>query len=379
MPETCWILGADVRVDHADMGVLVTRAEGTRLTGPKALAAIESARAPISSTELERLGIDRAVQDYLTRIDVLVPAEPSDVVSSLDGPHSPLDTVAGSRPIDALVGVTAVDANRESACVVAPEAIRASCPALQVESGMLFDPVSHRTLRVPLPLRDFGNLDRRTWLPTLVAGLCRQHRIIVLGGDHTLTWYALAGLAQKVGCFQLVHFDAHSDCSTAVAADHDRLNHASVIRHVLDRLPVRRLIQVGVRAYERHDTDSTWSGSEIVRTISPTSSLQEARLCFEEELDPSLPLAVSVDLDVLDPSLAPDVSHPVPGGMTLPYLTDLLGSLETIQPPIYLDLVEVSASTSTPTTRAAGHVLTSVLLDRHATAAPAGLPGLSRA
>ena len=70
----------------------------------------------------------------------------------------------------------------------------------------------------------------------------------------------------------------------------------------------RRLVQVGIRTLNRHCREQAERyGVEIV----PLAEFTPAAVPVLDG-----PLYISIDLDGIDPSEAPGVSHPEPGGLT---------------------------------------------------------------
>jgi arginase family enzyme len=82
-----------------------------------------------------------------------------------------------------------------------------------------------------------------------------------------------------------------------------------------------RLIQVGLRTLTPHQRDqSTRFGTEVFgadrwRDALPTVANADA------------PVYVSLDIDVLEPMLAPGIAHPEPGGLSVRDVLDVLFAL----------------------------------------------------
>jgi arginase len=128
-----------------------------------------------------------------------------------------------------------------------------------------------------------------------------------LGGDHAVTFPLVAALAIKYGPVNILHFDAHPD----LYADFEGnpRSHASPFARIMEGGHADRLVQVGIRTLTRHCREQAERfGVEILPM---------------ENFDPSQvpvlngPLYISIDLDGIDPSEAPGVAHPEPGGLTV--------------------------------------------------------------
>lgn len=151
---------------------------------------------------------------------------------------------------------------------------------------------------------------------------------IFLGGDHFVTFPAVAGLAAVHGPLNLLHFDAHPDLYDDFEGN--PLSHASPFARIMEAGHARRLVQVGIRTLNRHCREQAERfGVEII----------EMRDFAADRVPlPGPPLYVSIDLDALDPAFAPGVSHHEPGGLSV---RDILAVLHRLRGPIVgADIVE---------------------------------------
>ncbi len=156
--------------------------------------------------------------------------------------------------------------------------------------------------------------DIRHVLERIEAAVARilEHRglPVLLGGEHTVTYGALAALAKKYGRVGVVQFDAHADLRDTY--ENSPWSHACVMRRAVKDLGFP-LVQFGVRALcleevaarEEHNVrffdaarlaDSGMSGVSI-----PADFPEQVYLTF--------------DVDGLDPSVMPATGTPVPGGL----------------------------------------------------------------
>ena len=151
---------------------------------------------------------------------------------------------------------------------------------------------------------------------------------IFLGGDHMVSFPAVAGLAAVHGPLNILHFDAHPDLYDDFEGD--PLSHASPFARIMEAGHASRLVQVGIRTLNRHCRDQAERfGVEIVEM----RHFDVAAVPI-----PDAPLYISIDLDALDPAFAPGVSHHEPGGLSV---RDILGVLHRVAGPIVgADVVE---------------------------------------
>jgi len=171
---------------------------------------------------------------------------------------------------------------------------------------------------------------------------------IILGGDHTITWPNARAVAAVHGDVALIHFDAHADTGE-IAAGGSLLGHGTPMRRLIESGAIagRRFVQIGLRGY--------WPGPETVAWMEE----QEMRTFLMSEivargLDPVVEDAVayaaegadavflSVDIDVVDPGMAPGTGTPEPGGLTSRELLDTLRRLGRDLNVVGADIVEVS-------------------------------------
>jgi agmatinase len=150
----------------------------------------------------------------------------------------------------------------------------------------------------------------------VAAALRLTPRLLVLGGDHAISYPVLRALAARLGRVSLLHFDAHPDLYPEFAGN--RYSHASPMARILEEGLVDRLVQVGIRSYSP-------AQAEMARrhrvTTCPAWELSQAR-----RLRFTSPLYVSIDLDAIDPAFAPGVSHPEPGGLSVRQVLDVLAA-----------------------------------------------------
>ena len=153
---------------------------------------------------------------------------------------------------------------------------------------------------------------------------------ISLGGDHAITYPLVAAIAAKHGPVNILHFDAHPD----LYADFEGnpRSHASPFARIMEKGHATRLVQVGIRTLTRHCREQADRfGVEII----PMASFNPDAVRVLEG-----PLYISIDLDGIDPSEAPGVAHPEPGGLTLREVQAVLS--KQTSPIVGADIVELN-------------------------------------
>jgi agmatinase len=170
------------------------------------------------------------------------------------------------------------------------------------------------------------------------------HRVIVLGGDHTVALPMLRSLHRIHGPVSLVHFDAHLDTwDTYFDAP---VTHGTIFRRAFEEglLIEDHSIHIGIRGplYGKPDlADDQRFGFRTIRS-SDLSSLGLAGVIQAiETRTAGHPVYLSIDIDVLDPAFAPGTGTPEMGGFTSRELLEVLRGLRTLN-LVGADVVEVS-------------------------------------
>lgn len=172
---------------------------------------------------------------------------------------------------------------------------------------------------------------------------------IILGGDHSITWPAATAVAEvrQPASIGIVHFDAHADTAPE---DWGVLGgHGTPMRRLIESGAVagRNFVQVGLRGYWPPVDVFEWMKAQGMRVHFMTE-IEERGLdavvdtAIAEALDGPDVIYISVDIDVLDPGVAPGTGTPEPGGL-LP--RELLRAVRRIVAAVEiagLDIVEVS-------------------------------------
>ena len=155
-------------------------------------------------------------------------------------------------------------------------------------------------------------------------------RPLVLGGDHSITYPILRAYAGHGKPPSIIHFDAHGDLYDVFEAD--RYSHACPFARVMEERLASRLIQVGVRTMTAHQRDQVAKFG--VEPFGPARWRDALSVIAAVQG----PVYVSLDLDVLEPMLAPGLSHPEPGGLSVRDVLDVLGTIQA--PVVGADVVE---------------------------------------
>lgn len=172
---------------------------------------------------------------------------------------------------------------------------------------------------------------------------------VVLGGDHTIAAADVVGVARHIGWgrVSMIHFDAHADTGN----DQWGLlyGHGTPMRRLIESGAIRgdRFLQLGLRGYWPEPETLDWMKDQAMRSFEMTEIhhrgldpvLDESFAILTEECEG---VFLSVDIDVVDPGMAPGTGTPEPGGMTSRALLEAVRRICLELPIVGIDIVEVS-------------------------------------
>jgi agmatinase len=187
-------------------------------------------------------------------------------------------------------------------------------------------------------------------LETAVERISRSGAVpVVLGGDHTIAFPDATGVARHVGWgrVSLIHFDAHAD--TGDVQSGSLYGHGTPMRRLIESGAVRgdRFLQIGLRGYWPEPETLAWMDEQGMRSYEMTELVERG---LDECLTDAFAIAtdecdavfLSVDVDVVDPGLAPGTGTPEPGGLSSRQLLDAVRRIAMELPLAGVDVVEVS-------------------------------------
>lgn len=163
---------------------------------------------------------------------------------------------------------------------------------------------------------------------------------VLIGGDHSLTGPAVRGLAEK-GPFDILQIDAHLDFTDDVMGSVH--TSSSPLRRAAETDHVERIIQVGLRGLRTPEPAyraAVERGNVLITREQLRSEPAWTRL--EEALATPKRLYVTIDIDALDPSIAPGVSSPEPDGLTYNDVKTMLAMATEKAEVIGFDVVETN-------------------------------------
>ncbi len=257
-------------------------------------------------------------------------------------------------------------------------------------SAIRYAGLDERLLRLGFTCEDLGNVraatpeaiesgdPRARFLPQIketCAGVAEkvstavedQHLPIVLGGDHSIALGTLGGLAVSHGPGGVLWFDAHGDLNTPDTSPSGNVHGMPLAAALglaneafesdawpLPALDPERVALVGVRSLDDGEREVVRDLGVSVYTMTDLDRRGVEPVVREalERVAGADFVHVSLDLDAVDPDVAPGVGTPVRGGlsyreahfaMELVAESGLLGSMDVVEVNPILDRQNATA------------------------------------
>ena len=152
-------------------------------------------------------------------------------------------------------------------------------------------------------------------------------KVFGIGGEHLITLPEIKAVSKFYKDLAIVHFDAHTDLREEYLGE--EMSHSAVIRHASKIVAPENIKQIGIRSGMKEEFEFMKKHGTLVHKF--------------EELDvlKSKKIFVTVDLDVLDPSVMPGTGTPESGGMEFKELIDWFKYLKNFD-IIGADVVELA-------------------------------------
>ena len=160
---------------------------------------------------------------------------------------------------------------------------------------------------------------------------------VVLGGEHSVTIGAVKAAKESYENLSVLYLDAHYDLRDEYMGS--KYNHACVARRLLSICPVT---EVGVRSLSKEEKDFLNTAPSNVKAISVYDILEDPSWKKKAKDFLSENVYITIDLDVLDPSVMPSVGTPEPGGLGWYEFLDFLKLIAKNKNIIGFDIVELS-------------------------------------
>ena len=152
-------------------------------------------------------------------------------------------------------------------------------------------------------------------------------RVFGIGGEHLVTLPVIKALAKHIDNLAIVHFDAHTDLRQEYLGE--EMSHSAVLYHCGKLIGFENIKQVGIRSGTKPEFELMEQYNTKLTSPEQLSTLQGKNVF------------VTVDLDVLDPSLMSGTGTPEAGGFTFNELIEWFKALQNLN-IIGADVVELA-------------------------------------
>ena len=157
--------------------------------------------------------------------------------------------------------------------------------------------------------------------------------IVLLGGEHSLSLGAVRAFKEAFPGLSVLQLDAHADLRNEYLGT--KYGQACVMRRIFELCPIS---QVGVRSL-------SWEEKQFLTQNKLTpfymSDLASNKTSVNEIVDSlSKDIYITIDVDVLDPSIIPATGTPEPDGMSWRQVLDIIESVALHKHVVGFDLME---------------------------------------
>ncbi len=133
-------------------------------------------------------------------------------------------------------------------------------------------------------------------------------RVFGIGGEHLVTLPEIKAVSKFYKDLAVVHFDAHTDLREEYLGE--EMSHSAVIRHVSKIVGAENIKQIGIRSGMKEEWEFMKKHRTLISEFSGLDVLKNKKIF------------VTVDLDVLDPSVMPGTGTPESGGFSFNQLIE---------------------------------------------------------
>ena len=163
--------------------------------------------------------------------------------------------------------------------------------------------------------------------------LARGKFVVMLGGEHSLTLGMVKALHERHSKLSVLQLDAHTDLRDEYLGT--KYGNASVMRRVREICPV---VHAGIRSFSLEEHRFMQE-----KGIEPFYAEDSGKPDFAARVVSKLSsqVYVTIDLDVLDPSIMPAVGTPEPGGLSWQQVLELLRAVSRRRRIVGFDVMEL--------------------------------------
>lgn len=152
-------------------------------------------------------------------------------------------------------------------------------------------------------------------------------KFLGIGGEHLVTLPAVKACKEKYQDLAIMHFDAHTDLREDYLGE--KLSHASVMRRIGEIVGFENIKQIGIRSGLKEEFDLMKKYNTLVKNSSDLDILKNKKIFL------------TIDVDVLDPSVLPGTGTPEPDGLLYRELAEWIKFLKDFD-IVGADIVELA-------------------------------------
>jgi len=156
---------------------------------------------------------------------------------------------------------------------------------------------------------------------------------IFLGGEHSITCGIVKALSEKIPSLSVLQLDAHADMRDSYMGS--PYNHACVMRRVAELVS---FVQLGLRSFSKEEAEFMKEKNFPFQTSNEIITEDKWKKIVEDNLSEQVYL--TIDVDVLDPSIMPSVGTPEPGGIDWWKILEILKYVAGCKKIVGVDVVE---------------------------------------
>tara|TARA_Y100001968_G_C19440526_1_gene762286 strand:- start:2840 stop:3739 length:900 start_codon:yes stop_codon:yes gene_type:complete len=159
---------------------------------------------------------------------------------------------------------------------------------------------------------------------------------LIIGGEHSISVGSVKSLADIYPDLIVIQLDAHADLRDEWLGS--EYNHACTMRRILDFIPSKNLLQVGIRSGTKSEFEELNKSNRLINIYHGQAAI-ELKKSLQEHCNK--PVYLTLDLDWFDPSVMPGTGTPEPGGFLWQDFESILDILKD-QKVVAADVMELS-------------------------------------
>ena len=126
-------------------------------------------------------------------------------------------------------------------------------------------------------------------------------KVFGIGGEHLVTLPEIKAISKFYDNLAIVHFDAHTDLREEYLGE--EMSHSAVIRHASKIVKPENIKQIGIRSGMKEEFEFMKKHKTLIHNYEELDVIKDKNIF------------ITVDLDVLDPSVMPGTGTPESGGL----------------------------------------------------------------